>query len=76
MKHYDEAIRYIQVQSEGAQKVLDFVSARFSSPRCAGCCSENTSARAKKASNCCLTPPASSPACRHAQRNGADVHYW
>jgi two-component system cit operon sensor histidine kinase CitA len=32
MKHYDEAIRYIQVQSEGAQRVLDFVSAHFASP--------------------------------------------
>ncbi|KFC10533.1 sensor kinase [Trabulsiella guamensis ATCC 49490] len=36
MKHYDEAIRYIQVQSEGAQKVLDFVSAHFSSPALCG----------------------------------------
>lgn len=36
MKHYDEAIRYIQVQSEGAQRVLDFVSARFSSPALCG----------------------------------------
>ncbi|HCM9596080.1 ATP-binding protein [Enterobacter bugandensis] len=36
MKHYDEAIRYIQVQSEGAQRVLDFVSAHFSSPALCG----------------------------------------
>jgi two-component system cit operon sensor histidine kinase CitA len=76
MKHYDEAIRYIQVQSEGAQRVLDFVSARFTSPALCGLLLGNTSAHAKKALNCCLTPPASSPACRDAQRNGADVHYW
>ena len=36
MKHYDEAIRYIQVQSEGAQRVLDFVSAHFVSPALCG----------------------------------------
>ena len=36
MKHYDEAIRYIQVQSEGAQRVLDFVSAHFASPALCG----------------------------------------
>lgn len=36
MKHYDEAIRYIQAQSDGAQKVLDFVSARFTSPALCG----------------------------------------
>lgn len=36
MQHYDEAIRYIQAQSEGAQQVLDFVSARFTSPALCG----------------------------------------
>ncbi|WP_368542884.1 ATP-binding protein [Enterobacter soli] len=36
MKHYDEAIRYIQAQSDGAQRVLDFVSARFTSPALCG----------------------------------------
>ncbi|MDA8477601.1 sensor histidine kinase [Citrobacter sp. Awk 4] len=36
MQHYDEAIRYIQAQSEGAQKVLDFVSAHFASPALCG----------------------------------------
>ena len=36
MQHYDEAIRYIQAQSEGAQKVLDFVSAHFTSPALCG----------------------------------------
>lgn len=36
MKRYDEAIGYIQAQSEGAQAVLDFVSARFASPTLCG----------------------------------------
>ncbi len=36
MKHYDEAMRYIHAQSEGAQKVLDFVSAHFTSPALCG----------------------------------------
>lgn len=36
MQHYDEAIRYIQAQSEGAQQVLDFVSAHFASPALCG----------------------------------------
>lgn len=36
MQHYDEAIRYIQAQSEGAQQALDFVSTRFTSPALCG----------------------------------------
>lgn len=36
MQHYDDAMRYIQAQSEGAQKVLDFVSAHFTSPTLCG----------------------------------------
>lgn len=36
MKRYDEAMQYIQAQSEGAQAVLDFVSARFHSPTLCG----------------------------------------
>ena len=36
MQRYDDAIRYIQAQSEGAQSVLDFVSAHFSSPALCG----------------------------------------
>lgn len=36
MQRYEDAIRYIQAQSEGAQKVLDFVSSRFSSPALCG----------------------------------------
>ena len=63
MKHYDEAIRYIQVQSEGAQRVLDFVSAHFASPAYAGCCSGNMSAHGKKGLSHSLIPHASSPAC-------------
>lgn len=36
MKRYDDAMGYIQAQSEGAQAVLDFVSARFTSPALCG----------------------------------------
>jgi len=36
MQRYDDALRYIQVQSEGAQQVLDFVSAQFASPALCG----------------------------------------
>lgn len=36
MGHYDEASRYIQAQSEHAQELLDFLSARFSSPTLCG----------------------------------------
>ncbi|WP_413739168.1 ATP-binding protein [Sodalis sp. RH21] len=36
MKRYDEAIHYIEAQSESAQEVLDFVSARFCSPTLCG----------------------------------------
>lgn len=36
MQRYDDAIRYIQAQSEGAQNVLDFVSTRFTSPTLCG----------------------------------------
>lgn len=32
MQRYDDAMRYIQAQSEGAQAVLDFVSTRITSP--------------------------------------------
>ncbi|TPW52322.1 sensor histidine kinase [Serratia sp. SRS-8-S-2018] len=31
MQRYDEAIRYVEAQSEGAQEILDFISQRFSS---------------------------------------------
>ncbi|WON75937.1 sensor histidine kinase [Serratia sp. UGAL515B_01] len=30
MQRYDEAIRYVEAQSEGAQEILDFISQRFS----------------------------------------------
>lgn len=36
MEHYDEAIRYIQAQSEHAQELLDFLSQRFASPTLCG----------------------------------------
>ncbi|WP_312951954.1 sensor histidine kinase [Superficieibacter sp.] len=36
MGRYDEAIHYIQAQSEHAQELLDFISARFSSPTLCG----------------------------------------
>jgi len=36
MEHYDEAIRYIQAQSEHAQELLDFLSQRFISPTLCG----------------------------------------
>ena len=36
MKRYDEAIRYIESQSEHAQELLDFLSARFASPTMCG----------------------------------------
>ncbi|XBS71586.1 sensor histidine kinase [Acerihabitans sp. KWT182] len=36
MKRYQEAIRYIEAQSESAQEILDFVSARFCSPSLCG----------------------------------------
>ncbi|WP_413723062.1 ATP-binding protein [Sodalis sp. RH24] len=36
MKRYDEAIHYIEAQSESAQEILDFISARFCSPALCG----------------------------------------
>lgn len=36
MQRYDEAMQYIRTQSGGAQEVLDFVSARFTSPTLCG----------------------------------------
>ena len=36
MERYDEAIRFIQAQSEHAQELLDFISSRFSSPTLCG----------------------------------------
>ncbi|WP_336767232.1 sensor histidine kinase [Pantoea endophytica] len=36
MQRYDDAMRYIHAQSAGAQQVLDFVSARFTSPTLCG----------------------------------------
>jgi Signal transduction histidine kinase regulating citrate/malate metabolism len=36
MQRYDDAMRYIQAQSDGAQSVLDFVSAHFTSPALCG----------------------------------------
>ncbi|AFJ45772.1 sensor histidine kinase DpiB [Shimwellia blattae DSM 4481 = NBRC 105725] len=36
MKRYDDAIRYIESQSEHAQELLDFLSARFASPTLCG----------------------------------------
>ncbi|WP_182967035.1 sensor histidine kinase [Klebsiella sp. WP8-S18-ESBL-06] len=36
MGRYDEAIGYIQAQSEHAQELLDFISSRFSSPTLCG----------------------------------------
>ncbi|QJT83825.1 sensor histidine kinase [Kosakonia sp. MUSA4] len=36
MERYDDAIRYIQAQSEHAQELLDFISSHFSSPTLCG----------------------------------------
>ncbi len=36
MERYDEAVRYIQAQSEHAQELLDFISSRFRSPTVCG----------------------------------------
>lgn len=36
MERYDEAVHYIQAQSEHAQELLDFISSRFSSPTLCG----------------------------------------
>ncbi|MHA7845683.1 ATP-binding protein [Serratia sp. D1N4] len=36
MQRYNEAIRYVEAQSEGAQEILDFVSQRFSSAALCG----------------------------------------
>ncbi|WLI76744.1 sensor histidine kinase [Kosakonia sp. H02] len=36
MERYDEAVHYIQAQSEHAQELLDFISSRFSSPTICG----------------------------------------
>lgn len=36
MEHYDEAIRYIEAQSEHAQELMDFLSQRFNSPTLCG----------------------------------------
>jgi two-component system, CitB family, cit operon sensor histidine kinase CitA len=36
MQRYDDAMRYIKAQSDGAQSVLDFVSAHFTSPALCG----------------------------------------
>ena len=36
MQRYDDALRYIRVQSEGAQQVLDFLSRQFVSPALCG----------------------------------------
>ena len=36
MQRYDDALRYIRVQSEGAQQVLDFLSMQFASPALCG----------------------------------------
>ncbi|MFZ4835545.1 ATP-binding protein [Rouxiella sp. Mn2063] len=36
MRRYDEALSYVQAQSQGAQAVLDFISSRFSSPALCG----------------------------------------
>jgi two-component system cit operon sensor histidine kinase CitA len=47
MERYDEAIRYLQAQSEHAQELLDFISSRFSSPHCAVCCWAAARAREK-----------------------------
>jgi two-component system cit operon sensor histidine kinase CitA len=47
MGHYDEAIRYIQAQSEHAQELLDFISSHFTRRRCAACCWAKPPAREK-----------------------------
>ncbi|MFI8416687.1 ATP-binding protein [Serratia sp. NPDC078593] len=36
MQRYDEATRYVEAQSEGAQEILDFISQRFSSAALCG----------------------------------------
>ena len=36
MERYDEAVNYIQAQSEHAQELLDFISSRFTSPTICG----------------------------------------
>lgn len=49
MGRYDEAIRYIQAQSEHAQELLDFISSALALRRCVVCCLERPPARVKKA---------------------------
>lgn len=46
--HYREAIDYIQLQSEHAQGVLDFISAQFASLCCADYCWEKYRGRERK----------------------------
>ena len=48
MGHYDEAIRYIQAQSEHAQELLDFISSHFNSPTLCGLLLVKPPARGKK----------------------------
>ncbi|MGL6018013.1 MAG: ATP-binding protein [Gibbsiella quercinecans] len=36
MHRYDEAVRYVEAQSEGAQEILDFIAQRFSSAALCG----------------------------------------
>lgn len=58
MGRYEEAIGYIQAQSEHAQELLDFISSRFSSPTCVACCWVKPPARGRKGSSSVLTRPA------------------
>jgi two-component system cit operon sensor histidine kinase CitA len=48
MGRYEEAIGYIQAQSEHAQELLDFISSRFSSPTLCGLLLGKPPARGKR----------------------------
>jgi two-component system cit operon sensor histidine kinase CitA len=50
MGRYEEAIGYIQAQSEHAQELLDFISSALAHPR-AACCWAKRPARVKKGSS-------------------------
>jgi two-component system cit operon sensor histidine kinase CitA len=51
MGRYEEAIGYIQAQSEHAQELLDFISSRFSSPTLCGLLLGKAARAAKKGSS-------------------------
>ena len=59
MQRYDEAIRYVEAQSEGAQEILDFISQRFSSAALCGLLLGKYSSAREKVLNCASIRPAS-----------------